>query len=305
MTYEEYLLFISAIMASLATVVGVIAVPFMVPSLTRRDWIGFLAAVYPYVEEARRQAADAARRFYDSERARHTGPVDIPLLDLEFPGPDGRPIRIDDPVGVLVPAWPRQEIYLAPYEPEWFEEAMDAVVDKLLKQNTSDNEVASIVSRAVKEAENGTRRTTLWAVQDDPIVHGWARVEGNENIGSCAFCAMLISRGPVYKDDPRNAGLGVRHQPRAVEIWKQADASGDDEELMKLMTRWHPNCDCKVVPVFDRADWPGIDQYQEFESLWGTVTKDYSGLDALNAFRRYLERGQRDDSNILRFPQAA
>jgi hypothetical protein len=85
---------------------------------------------------------------------------------------------------------------------------------------------------------------------------------------------MLISRGPVYKTADR-AG--------------QSPAGVPEE----LMTRWHPNCDCKVVPVFDIFNWPGRDQYLYYENLWAEVTKGYAGGknggDKLKVFRSHLE----------------
>lgn len=316
-SYEEYLAAVGAIVAELAAIIAAVGAPFQGMDMTRRDWIAFLAAIYPYVEQARRAIAIEARKFYDSERAKHVGPVQLPILDgLDIVGPDGRPLDIiDDSGGITADFWPRLNIDLAPYRPEWFEEAMDAVVDDFVRPHDTDGPLAKVIGRAIKEAENGGRRTTMWAVDDDPDIIGWARVEGNENVGSCAFCAMLISRGPVYKE-AGDAGLDLENAD-AVEIWRQAQVTGDNSELDALMNRWHPNCDCKVVPVFDRNNWTGKEQYEELERLWARVTKGYSAAkntkagrrtassDALNAFRRYLERGYRDDDNILRFPQAA
>ena len=74
---------------------------------------------------------------------------------------------------------------------------------------------------------------------------------------------------------------------------------------MSLMNRWHPNCDCKVVPVFKGAteSWPGYEQYKALEALWGETTGEYTGRDKLNAFRRRLQRG--DLPADIRRPRAA
>lgn len=312
-TYEQYLADAAAVLAALAATVGAYALPFQAIALTRRDWLSLLAPMYPVVEAARREMSALARRFYDSERARQLGPVELPVFEANpVMGPDGRPIRVLDDVGMRDKFWERFNILLAPYEPDWFEEAMDAVVLDFAKPNATDGALTKLIGTAVKEAENGARRTTMWAVDDDPGVLGWARVEGNENVGSCGFCAMLISRGPVYKE-AGNSGLDLDNAS-AVEIWRQAEAQNDSSELDALMTRWHPNCDCKVVPVFDRANWPGRDQYIEMQRLWNKVTKGLNSVnrsssaassDALNAFRRAIEKGERDQDNILRFPNVA
>lgn len=302
-SYEEYLAEVAVILASLAAVVGAVAAPLQIVALTRRDWLGFLAEIYPFVEDARWEIAGLSRKFYDSERAKHLGPVELPDDFSGIIGPDGRPLNVEDSVQFTRKMWPQVNIIRAPYEPDWFEEAMDAVVEDFLKPNATDGSVVNLLSTVVKEAENGGRRTMLWAYDDDPDMIGWARVEGNENIGSCGFCAMMISRGPVYKE-AADSGLDLDNAS-AVEYWRQAEETGDRSEIDALMTRWHPNCDCKVVPVFDRRNWPGKDQYEEMSRLWNKATKGLSNKEALNAFRRAVEKGERDEDNILRFPKAA
>jgi hypothetical protein len=43
---------------------------------------------------------------------------------------------------------------------------------------------------------DGARTTTLLTMQDDPVAVGWYRVTDDD---PCAFCALLASRGLVYK----------------------------------------------------------------------------------------------------------
>lgn len=301
MTYDEYLAAVAAVTAALAATVLAISAPYQVIALTRSDWLSFLAATYPYVESARREIADLSRTYYDSERANHVPPVRLPLFDREpIIGPNGRPIRIIDDVLSTALFYEQMNINLAPYSPDWYEEAMDAVVEDLIKAGTTENGVARVISLPVKEAENGGRRTAIWAVDDDPNVVGWARVQGGED--SCGFCAMLISRGPVYKKS-KTAGLNAASDTLAVELWRQAAASDDDSVLDELMNRWHPNCDCKVVPVFDRFNWPGRDQYLEMSKAWEDHAKGKTTEDRFNAFRRYIEGGKRD--NLIQLPTAA
>src|SRR5690606_29107588 len=160
----------------------------------------------PYVDQARRDIADAARRFYDSERAEHVEPVEMRVVDV-LDDDDGA-VVIEDDSNVVVDFYERFPIVLPPYDPDWYEEAMDAVV-------------VDTVETAMKEAENGGRRATMWAVERDPRPVGWARVQGGER--SCGFCAMLISRGPVYvrgsgrgkRNAPTRAGLEVADETRA------------------------------------------------------------------------------------------
>jgi hypothetical protein len=100
------------------------------------------------------------------------------------------------------------------------------------------------------------------AVKNDAVALGWARVPSGAE--TCAFCTMLVSRGPVYKTQ-KTASLGRE--------------TGEP---------YHPNCDCVPVPVFDRNDWPGRDAYIEAQRLWYETTGGHSGTAALNALRRHL-----------------
>lgn len=87
----------------------------------------------------------------------------------------------------------------------------------------------------------------------------WMRVTGPT---PCAFCAMLASRGAVYRSE-RSALF---------------DGYG------KL---YHPNCACHVVPVFtDSPAYTKRDKY--FIDNWKPVTKGYSGRAALRAWRKWL-----------------
>jgi hypothetical protein len=107
----------------------------------------------------------------------------------------------------------------------------------------------------------GGRRSLLTLVEADPQALGWARVtDGNP----CAFCAMLASRGPVYGSEAA-AGFSA-----------------------------HDACACTAEPVYSRqAPWPG--RAREFQELWRETTRNTSGRDSINAFRRAYEQQQRDE----------
>lgn len=97
------------------------------------------------------------------------------------------------------------------------------------------------------------------AVQYDQQATGWARV----HLGSkapCGFCAMLISRGPVYKSE-ETAGFAA-----------------------------HNGCECHPEPLFrgQGGAFPGHEQYDRYQALWDEVNARHSGRDALNAFRRAM-----------------
>lgn len=98
----------------------------------------------------------------------------------------------------------------------------------------------------------------------NPAPQGWARVTSSK---PCAFCAMLSSRGPVYRS--------------------QSAASFQS----------HPHCACTVEPVYSRtADWPG--RGREFKQTYDDAIRTATANDELvrgtsndlfNAFRRTFE----------------
>lgn len=93
----------------------------------------------------------------------------------------------------------------------------------------------------------------------DPSSVGWQRVI--KSAKPCAFCAMLASRGAVYK-----AG---RYPPR---------------------TKYHYGCSCVAVPLFK-----GSQKHQQavfYAALWKESTKGKRGKAAVNAFRKALAAAQ-------------
>lgn len=159
---------------------------------------------------------------------------------------------------------------------------------------------------AVREVEMGARRQIIGAVKTDPApqtVKGWARVATGRE--TCAWCLMLISRGPDYLS-AGNAGIDLDDET-VVDLWQEAgmDLGKFREETVEFIEQWHAGCDCLVVPVFDKANWPGMAAQKEAERLWIEASKEASQLiesgearsnnlnkETQNALRRRLERGE-------------
>lgn len=258
MEIEEYNQRQQQLVSELSNLLLILLRPFLAPGLTRLEWIAALRAVYPEVASFRRQSAELGREFYDYQRETHIGG--------------------------------QHNSYLAEYKFEWFEEAMRPSQRQMMKPGASEEALGQMIMRVAKEVENGGRRTILRAVASDPVEPRWARVATGRE--TCAFCTMLVSRGPTYLS-ARGAGLQA-DDTTALELIDK----GDESALDKLKTRWHPGCDCKVVPVFDRKNWPGRDAFLEAEKLWADVTQGHKGKDALNALRRAIESGQLDPADV-------
>lgn len=106
---------------------------------------------------------------------------------------------------------------------------------------------------ATRHVLNGGRDLLLDAVSSDEVALGWVRVtDGNP----CAFCALLASRGPVFK----------------------SAASGGFQA--------HDACGCTAEPVYSRdTQWPG--RAREWADLYADAARGQR--DPLNAFRRAYE----------------
>lgn len=142
------------------------------------------------------------------------------------------------------------------------------------------NEIAERVDRAIDEfeAEDIARKAKAESAEGLDRVpladrldssgkviarpFAFARVVHPSKNGPCGFCAMLASRGPVYKSS-RTAG--------------------------QTANRFHHSCRCTVVPVFTSRRWPGKEQQQKFERVYNGVVRDHDlhGAEARRAMDRY------------------
>ena len=104
-------------------------------------------------------------------------------------------------------------------------------------------------------------------------VLGWARVlTGAE---SCAFCAMLASRGPVYSEDTVvTTGKPREVRPRQVH-YRNPGATGGHTYVSgsrREGEKYHDHCDCIAVLVVKGASWNGEQQYHALKDLWDDAT---------------------------------
>lgn len=258
MDIEEYNQLQQQLVNELSNLLLILLRPFLSPALTTLEWAAALRAIFPEVASFRRRSAELGRAFYDAQRDLHVGS--------------------------------RHDVLLTDYKFEWFEEAMRPSREAMRKPGATEEALGQMILRVAKEVENGGRRTILRAVETDRSVKGWARVATGRE--TCAFCMMMVSRGPVYLS-AESAGLDA-DDTTAQQLWEE----GDEAALNELAKRWHPGCDCKVVPVFDRKNWPGRDAYLEAERLWIKATKGYRGKDALNALRRAIEENKLNPADI-------
>ena len=113
-----------------------------------------------------------------------------------------------------------------------------------------------------------TRRvpaTNLDNYDEPPDVVGWARVATGDE--TCAWCMMLVSRGPVYYSVDSAGSMLVSQE------WLNEVSEGADAVLP--MNEWHTGCDCTVMPVYDENDWPGKSDADEALEKWKDAAENF------------------------------
>lgn len=139
------------------------------------------------------------------------------------------------------------------------------------RQRALDEAGARQAAAAERIALNGARGELWSTTNKDRRALGYIRLSRTGT--PCGWCAMLISRGPVYKSQ-RTAETSVY---------------GDGD-------LYHDNCHCYAVPVYSLQDFKTSDLYRlnrEYEELWPIVTKGLGGKAALTAWRRFIRTEQR------------
>ncbi|AEV52085.1 hypothetical protein [Rhodococcus phage RGL3] len=282
MTPEAYAASVAAIVAGVVKAATSLFSVFTAPMLSDAEWLAVLEAMFPKVNEARWEAAGIAREFYDTQRE------------------------------LAVPGIPRSPVDLDSYGFAQFVRDMEPARRGFQRDGATEYDFGQVILRVTRAVENGGRRTIIRAVEkpdpyldslletqevritderpDTPqssgssnvrsFVRGWARVPTGRE--TCGWCLMLVSRGPVYRS-AESAGLRLGNSDAVKAFQGDLDAS-------EFMDQWHSGCDCKIVPVFKLSDWPGRDDYLRAEEMWKDATKGYYGKDAINAFRRYVEK---------------
>lgn len=112
---------------------------------------------------------------------------------------------------------------------------------------------------------DGGRGTLFQLAYLDNRVAGWARISTTGT--PCGWCAMLISRGAVYKTE------------------SSASVAFDDGDL------YHDNCKCIAIPVFSKAEFEQLsifDVNREYLQLW----KQHGSSDLTEWRRLFRQRAR-------------
>lgn len=122
---------------------------------------------------------------------------------------------------------------------------------------------AAAVERVVLDGGRGE----LWSLADqDARAIGYARISRTGT--PCGWCAMLISRGAVYRSK--------KSATRAI--------YGDGD-------MYHDNCHCYAIPIFSQRQFNESALFElnrKYAIEWPRVTQGLGGKDAVSAWRKHI-----------------
>lgn len=117
---------------------------------------------------------------------------------------------------------------------------------------------------AIRQVANGGRTVIDEGVRRDAKALGWIRVARPD---CCYFCAMLASRGPVYK---------------AADTFAMSNESFEGPGEFKV----HDHCFCDYEPVYSRQTrWPEVSS--RMDNLWKELSRKLGRAPTLKEWREF------------------
>lgn len=127
---------------------------------------------------------------------------------------------------------------------------------------------------ALKVALRADRETVMATVRSSDEIVGYRRVSDGD---PCWFCAMLITRGAVYKSEFSATRV----------VGRRGVARGNQ----KLGEEFHDWCGCTSEALYEGEEEPP--EVVELQKLWDDVTDDKSADEKANAWREFWENRER------------
>lgn len=131
----------------------------------------------------------------------------------------------------------------------------------------------TLAGSAQRLALAGERDTVADTIASSDEIVGWRRVTDAD---PCAWCAMLASRGAVYRTAGSAGGVVGR--------------GGGVRGARALGQSFHDHDQCTVEPLYERESEPA--DVVELEELWRQVTAGHSGKAAIREWRRWWDENR-------------
>ena len=250
----------------------------------------FLSRATSIIEAGRERSERNAAGFYEVIRRGQTGPGPMPDVKIEAPpeaqirtslfvtgvvGVRERLNKIPDPPPIIRPRQvevgdadddlPTTTPTLRDRQRSLIDAGRgDAIRDAIERAGVA------VAGATIRHTGNAGRDKIRETAKADTRAVGWVRVTRSK---PCYYCAMLASRGAVYKEDS----------------FDRSDARFEGPGTAKV----HDSCQCSMRPVYTRrhAEWPEFNQ--AMHELWENGDRDY-GVDAITAWRRLYEGRSQD-----------
>lgn len=129
-------------------------------------------------------------------------------------------------------------------------------------------DAAGALDRIVLERE---RETTMLNIDSDPSEPRWARVARPD---ACAFCALLASRGAVYRSESSALFVGVTTDER-----RQRGTQDD---------KYHDWCGCEPVAVWDARGFELPDYADPWIDAYDKAREELPAFPSLNAVLAHM-----------------
>jgi hypothetical protein len=213
-----------------------------------RTWPGWLRVMSELMTRYHARSAAQAGLFYRASRQFATGDPGVPEIVRLASPPD--PVWVERAFGFAAPGT---------YRKSTVELGRDAEV-------ASRTALTQTLGTASRVALDGGRATLEATGSADPVALGFYRVTDGD---PCAFCALVASRGAVYKDE------------------FSAGEVANTQFVGAGMFKYHNHCGCTIAPVFSR-DAPVPDLNRRLADRYAEATKGAHG-DLLNVWRRAYE----------------
>lgn len=252
--------------------------------------LAWLIAVMPLIQKAYEQSQRLGGVFINDYRNAAFPTADP--LNIELPTNVDRPLDIPDLHWDTLD-FDGPEIPLVPFDhdevsrnmvvngPSRVMAGMDAkTVDDAMQTGLHTSSGA-----AIRQAVNGSRSVTREVADKDPRILGYARVTDSN---PCYYCAILASRGAVYKDDSFVASDAQFSGPDITDL-------GDNwSDVAKV----HDNCRCTLRPVYLKANFRDRESWFYYEQ-WKEFSKGKSNAAAIREYRKRFVHYPRGDARLI------
>lgn len=147
--------------------------------------------------------------------------------------------------------------------------------------------LTTLTGAMARHVADGGRQTLMGAVREDGQAFGWERMTGPD---PCPFCAMLASRGSVYKsrESAELVGFGSDNVRRGFPA-----QYGRIRGTRQRGDSFHDNCNCYAEARY-LGDPLISEENRPYRELWNETTQDSS--DPIKDFRRAYEGRDTSDA---------